>query len=114
MTRVINTRTGQVFLSELREAQGPWQKIVGLMFAPALPAARGVLFRPASGIHTHFMRFAIDLIYLDETDRVCAIRSDMPPWRIDLRSAAAVIEARAGTVRAAGVEVGDQLRLETT
>jgi uncharacterized membrane protein (UPF0127 family) len=114
MTRVTNTRTGQVFLSELREARGPWQKFAGLMFTPTLPAAGGVLFRPVRGIHTHFMRFAIDLIYLDETHRVCAIRSDMPPWRFDLRSAAAVIETRAGAARMAGVQVGDELRLETT
>jgi len=60
------------------------------------------------------MRFAIDLIYLDEAFRVCAIRCNMPPWRIDLRSAAAVIETRAGAVQAAGIQVGDQLRLETT
>ena len=114
MTRVTNTRTGQVFLSELHEARGPWQKIAGLMFTPVLPAARGLLFRPVRGVHTHFMRFAIDLIYLDETHRVCAIRSDMPPWRIDLRSAAAVIETRAGAARVAGIQIGDQLRLETS
>jgi uncharacterized membrane protein (UPF0127 family) len=109
---VVNRRTGGVVLTELREARGPWQKFRGLMFTRSLGASRGMLFRPARGIHTHFMRFAIDLIYLDATGRVCAIRPAMPPWRMDGRSAAAVIEANAGVAEAAGLRIGDQLGLE--
>jgi uncharacterized membrane protein (UPF0127 family) len=111
VTQVVNVRTGDVVLGDLREARGAWQRLVGLMFTRSLPAAAGVLFRPARGVHTHFMRFAIDLIYLDERDRVCAIRPNMPPWRLDLRAAAAVIEANAGLARDAGIQLGDQLRL---
>jgi uncharacterized membrane protein (UPF0127 family) len=37
----------------------------------------------------------------------------MPPWRLDLRSAEAVIEACAGAARAADLQIGDELRLET-
>ena len=112
MTRVINGRTGQVFLSEVREARGPWQKFAGLMLAHSLADAHGVLFRPAQGVHTHFMRFAIDLVYLDEAHRVRAIREVMPPWRFDFRSSAAVIETNAGAARAADIQVGDELRFD--
>ena len=112
VSRVVNTRTEQIFLSHVREARGLWQKCVGLMFARSLGDAQGMLFRPASGIHSHFMRFPIDLIYLDEAHRVCAIRNAMPPWRFDLRTAAAVIEANAGTAIAAGIQIGDELRFE--
>ena len=113
MTSVVNCRNGRVFLSHLREAQGHWQKFAGLMFAAALGEGEGVMFRPARGIHTHFMRFAIDLVYLDEAHRVHAIREAMPPWRFDLRTATAVIEASAGTARAADLRIGDELRIMT-
>jgi uncharacterized membrane protein (UPF0127 family) len=113
MTSVVNCRNGRVFLSHLREAQGHWQKFAGLMFAPALGEGEGVMFRPARGIHTHFMRFAIDLVYLDEAHRVHAIREAMPPWRFDLRTATAVIEASAGTAKAADLRIGDELRIMT-
>ena len=113
MTSVVNCRNGRVFLSHLREAQGHWQKFAGLMFTPALGQGEGVMFRPARGIHTHFMRFAIDLVYLDDADRVYAIREAMPPWRFDLRTATAVIEANAGTARAADLRIGDELRIIT-
>jgi uncharacterized protein len=113
MTSVVNCRNGRVFLSDLREARGHWQKFSGLMFAPSLDEAQGLLFRPAQGVHTHFMRFAIDLVYLDNANRVRAIREAMPPWRLDLRTAVAVIEANAGAARAADIQIGDQLRIET-
>jgi uncharacterized membrane protein (UPF0127 family) len=114
VTTVVNARTGQVVLRELREAQGPWGKFVGLMFAPSLDAAHGLLFRPAKGMHTHFMRFPIDLIYLDDAGNVESIREAMVPWRFDFRSAAAVIEVNAGVARSGDIQVGDRLRLEDT
>lgn len=114
MTTVVNARTGQMFLHDLREARGPWGKFAGLMFAPSLDVAQGLLFRPARGIHTHFMRFPIDLIYLDDASNVQAIREGMGPWRFDFRSAAAVIEVNAGAARSSDIRVGDQLRIEVT
>jgi uncharacterized membrane protein (UPF0127 family) len=113
MTSIVNCRNGRVFLSHLRDAQGPWQKFAGLMFAPSLGDGEGVMFRPARGIHTHFMRFAIDLVYLDDAHRVRAIREAMPPWRVDLRTATAVIEANAGAAKAADIRIGDELRIMT-
>ena len=110
MMRVVNRRNDRVFLTDMRVAKGPWRQFAGLMFAPSLGEAEGLMFRPARGIHTHFMRFAIDLVYLDGAQRVCAIRSGMPPWRFDFRRAEAVIEANAGAAAAADIRVGDELR----
>lgn len=110
--RVINTRNDQTFLTDVQEARGPWQQFAGLMLRPSLPQTAGLLFRPARGIHTHFMRFPIDLIYLDERHQVQAIRPGMSPWRFDTRRAAAVIEANSGVASKAGLRVGDYLRFE--
>jgi uncharacterized membrane protein (UPF0127 family) len=112
VTKVVDARSGRVFLSQLRTTQSPWQRFAGLMFAPSLGRSEGLMFRSARGIHTHFMRFAIDLIYLDDGNRVCDIREAMPPWRFDWRSAAAVIEANAGAASAADIRVGDLLHFE--
>ena len=111
MASVVNGRNGNVFIAELREARSPWQKFVGLMFARSLGDAQGLLFRPARGVHTHFMRFPIDLVYLDGADRAWAIREAMLPWRFDFRSAHAVIEVNAGAARAADIQIGDELRI---
>lgn len=110
--RVVNERSGDVVGTHVEVARGPWQSFRGLMFKPGLPDGHGMLFRPAQGIHTQFMRFPIDLIFLDRSGRVCKIRESMKPWRFDFSRAAAVIEMSGGQARAAGIDVGDTLRLD--
>lgn len=110
--RVVNERTDTTVATTIRAAEGVWGSFVGLMFKKELGAGHGLLFRPARGIHSHFMRFPIDLVYLDTSNRVTKIREAMQPWRFDFTSAAGVIEMTAGTARAMGIQVGDVLRFE--
>ena len=110
--QVVDERTGRVVATAVRTADGAWGSFKGLMLQKALPAGHGLLFRPARGVHTHFMRFPIDLVFLDESNRVVKIREAMRPWRFDLTKAAGVIEMSAGAARAAEVQVGDVLRFE--
>ena len=110
--RVTNERTGTVLGTSVRQAEGAWGNFRGLMLLKSLPEGHGLLFRPARGIHTHFMRFPIDLVFLDKEDRVSKIREAMPPWRFDFTSAAGVIEMNPGAARAAGTQPGDRLRFD--
>ena len=84
----------------------------GLLGRTDLPAGEGVLLRPASSIHTHFMRFAIDAVFLDRDLRVIDVRPSLPPWRMARKHGAkAVLELRAGEARRRGVEVGHVLAI---
>jgi uncharacterized membrane protein (UPF0127 family) len=110
--RVVNERTGEVVAANVRHAAGPWQSFKGLMFVEGLPDGHGVLFRPAQGIHTQFMRFPIDVVFLDKRNRVTKIREAMPPWRFDFTFAAGCIELNPGHARAHDIQTGDTLRFE--
>ncbi len=110
--RVIDERTGHVVATAVRTTDGFIESFLGLMFKKGLPDGHGLLFKPARGIHTHFMRFPIDLIYLDKANRVVKIRAAMRPWRFDFTSAAGVVELTGGTAAAQGIKPGDQLRFE--
>ena len=107
--RVVIERTGTELAGSVAEAGGFLGSFMGLMFKPSLPTATGMIFRPAMGIHTLFMRFAIDLVYLDKDDAVKRIRPRLAPWRLDFTSAAACIELNAGAAAAAGLQQGDRL-----
>jgi uncharacterized protein len=107
--QAVNERTGRVVASEIHLARGAWGSFRGLMLRRSIPAGYGMLFRPAKGIHTHFMRFPIDLIFLDKEDRVTKVREAMPPWRFDFTNAAGVIEMNPGTARAQDIRPGDRL-----
>ena len=110
--RLVNERTGNEVAGHIEEAAGLWGSFKGLMFRPPLPDGHGMLFRPARGIHTNFMRFPLDLVFLDKSGTVTKIRERIVPWRLDLTMADGCIEMNGGAARAAGIEIGDTLRLE--
>src|SRR4051812_16774374 len=99
LSRIVLARTGSVVATAITDASGPWTSFKGLMLRKDLPDGHGMMFRPARGIHTQFMRFPIDLIFLDKSNRVVKVRSAMAPWRFDFTNADAVIEMNAGAAR---------------
>src|ERR1700726_339790 len=84
----------------------------GLIGREGLPAGEGLLLSPAPSIHTAFMRFSIDALFLDRDLRVLDIVESLPPWRVAVkRRARSVLELPAGECARRGVEVGDRLEL---
>ncbi|MGH2920237.1 MAG: DUF192 domain-containing protein [Solirubrobacteraceae bacterium] len=84
----------------------------GLLGRADLAAGEGLLLRPAGSIHTHFMRFPIDAVFLDREQRVLDVRSAIRPWRTARRRGArAVLELRAGEASRRGIAIGDVLRI---
>jgi uncharacterized membrane protein (UPF0127 family) len=84
----------------------------GLIGRDGLAAGEGLLLRPAPSIHTAFMRFPIDAVFLDRDLRVVQIVERLRPWRIAAKARArAVLELAAGEAARRGVKVGDRLSL---
>lgn len=83
------------------------------MGVASLQPGEGLLLIPSQSIHTHFMRFPIDVLYLDASWRIAAIEEGMPPWRLGryYRQAHKVLELPAGVVRASGSQVGDLVQV---
>src|SRR5437763_805490 len=87
----------------------------GLLGRRELPQGEGLLISPASSIHTLFMSFAIDIVFLDRDLRVRSIVREVPPFRLVRRQRGArrVLEVRAGEAQRVGIEVGMRLLLTT-
>jgi uncharacterized membrane protein (UPF0127 family) len=104
------TRSRSVCVGEL--ADGPLLRMRGLLGRASLPAGQGLLLTPAPAIHTAFMRFPIDALFLDSELRVLGIVRRLDPWRVaSQRKARSVLELRAGETERLGVAVGDVLEL---
>jgi uncharacterized protein len=85
----------------------------GLLGRSELSAGEGLLLRPTPSIHTWFMRFPIDAVFLDRDLRVLAVRDQLGPWRMaGHRGARAVLELAAGEAGSRGIRPGTQLLLE--
>jgi uncharacterized membrane protein (UPF0127 family) len=86
------------------------------MFASGLPDEGALVIEPCSSIHMFFMRFPLDVLYVDRSDRVVRVQEGIKPWRIGpLHTAGAryVIELPVGAIQRSGTQVGDQLSLTT-
>ena len=93
-------------------ADAIWPRLRGLMGRRGLEAGEGLLLRPSGSVHTCFMRFAIDVVFLDRAMRVIAVAPAVRPWRLRLqRGARVVLELPAGDAGRAGIASGDHLTL---
>jgi uncharacterized membrane protein (UPF0127 family) len=113
MARLISETKGTVLAEDLRLADGIWSRFWGLMGRKSLPEDAGLLLRPSSSIHTAFMRFAIDVVFLDRSLRVVKVVPNMKPFRATTAfgSAHSALELNAGVAASALVETGDQLAM---
>jgi uncharacterized membrane protein (UPF0127 family) len=113
VARVLNVAKGTVVAEDVRIADGIWSRFWGLMGRKGLPDGGGLLLRPSTSIHTAFMRFAIDVVFVDRAMRVVRVVSNMRPFRaaIAFRGAHSALELNAGAAGKAAIEPGDQLAL---
>jgi uncharacterized membrane protein (UPF0127 family) len=93
-------------------ADSPVTRLRGLLGRDGLEQGEGLLLRPASSIHTFFMRFPIDAVFLDRALVVLGIADSIEPWRAaSQRGAKAILELSAGESSRRGLEIGDKLTL---
>ena len=88
-------------------------RLRGLLGRSGLAAGDGLLLRPCGSVHTWFLRFAIDVVFLDGELKVLRVLPRMRRWRMAGASGAkAVLELAAGEAETRGVRVGDRLVVE--
>jgi uncharacterized protein len=113
VARIRIERTGATPF-EAEVADTPASRSRGLLGRDHLAPDRGLLIRPCSSIHTFFMRFPIDVVFLDRDAVVRRIVARMGPWRLAWGgwSAWQTLELAAGAGAAAGLRPGDRLVFE--
>ena len=105
------TRTDGRLVCRARVASSFLARFRGLMLTSSLEPGTGLLFPRTRSVHTHFMRYAIDVVFLDDRQRVVRIAAGLRPWRFAAaKGAAAVLELPAGECARLGLAEGDELR----
>ena len=91
----------------------PHTRLKGLLGRRGLEQGEGLLLRPAASIHTFFMRFPIDTVWVDRDLNVLKVSHDVAPWRTAAcKGAKGVVEMAAGEAKRVGVSAGDKLTLQ--
>lgn len=111
--KIENRTRGTMIAAEAQVADSFLSRGRGLIGRPPLREGQALVIRPCKGIHTWFMKYPIDVVYVDATDTVIDIETQIAPWRLckPRRKASYVIELRAGTATPDRVQIGDQIAL---
>ena len=109
-----NASLNKVIADRVDVAATRVSRAVGLLSRSGLKPGEALWIVPSRGVHTWGMRFAIDVVALDEAGTVIDCVSNLKPWRLRLprRGTAGVLELPAGTLAASGTAVGHHVRLE--
>jgi uncharacterized membrane protein (UPF0127 family) len=110
MVSLINARTEEIVASAVEVADTSAARRRGLLGRDAIDVASALVLTPCWAIHTAFMRFPIDVVFVNRDGLVRRVARQIAPWRVAIAPGAqAAIELAAGTAQARGVKVGDRL-----
>jgi uncharacterized protein len=112
---VANLTRGSVLATRLEVADSGPKRNKGLLGRKGLAAGEGLWIIPCESVHTFFMQFPIDLVYLDRKHVIKKVREGVPPWRISVCfSAHSILELPSGTIRSTETRAGDTLKFSPT
>jgi uncharacterized protein len=110
-----NVDTGAIVADRVAVAATHAERAVGLLSRNGLEPGEALWIVPSRGVHTWGMRFAIDIVALDDRGIVIDQVTALKPWRIRLprRGTAGVLELPSGTLTASGTAIGHRIEFET-
>jgi uncharacterized protein len=111
---LVNQRTGVCIATAVERAITRRSRRRGLLGRDGLDAGCALMLEPCPAVHTAFMRFAIDVVFLDREGYAVKVVRNLTPWRIAVAPRAhSVVEMAAGSLEPLDLVVGDRLFLST-
>ncbi len=112
--RIVNHTRGAVLAERAERTVSLRQRLRGLLGREGLAQGEGLYISPCTSIHSFFMRFVFDAVFVDRELKVLHVIERMRPWRLSrwVRRAAGVIELPAGRLADTGTQKGDRLFIE--
>ena len=107
--RIVNRTRGTQLGERVILADTWWGRLRGFLGRSRPVDGEGILLSPCNSIHTWWMDFSLDVVFLGSDGTVLEVREDLAPWSHPIRVSGArhVLEVPPGTVRATGTVVGD-------
>jgi uncharacterized protein len=111
---MVRSSDGAVLCEQCVVADRMLPRMKGLLGRTSLDPGEGILIRPAPSIHTFFMRFPIDAVFLSKEGEVLKVAENVRPWRArSCRHAHSVLELGAGEATRRGIAVGQRLEAQS-
>lgn len=111
MSAIFNSSKNSSLASRVVIANNPLTRIVGLLGRKDFSPGEALIIKPCFQVHTFFMRFPIDILFVNRENKIIAAISDLKPFRVTAAyfNAAFVVELPVGTILSSRTAVGDNL-----
>jgi hypothetical protein len=111
--QLLNLTSGAVLADQIEVASSFRQRLKGLIGRPCLNSGEALILLPCQSIHTCFMRFPIDVVFVDREGVVLRTLEMMKPYRFSpvIAHSHLVVELPGGRLADTGTMTGDHLQL---
>ncbi len=112
--QIFNVAKGAVITQQAKLAVSSGQRMKGLLGQDSLAANEALILKPCFSIHTFFMRFAIDVLFLDKNMQIVRLIQNMPPNRLSpiVWASKMAIELPAGKISQTNTQIGDTIEIK--
>jgi uncharacterized protein len=88
-----------------------FKRLKGLLGKKDFPENGGLYIPKCNSIHMFFMKFPIDVLFLDQNKKIVFLLEEFSPWKIKatVKKAIATLELPSGTIKKHSLKVGDTL-----
>ncbi|HZG70965.1 MAG TPA: DUF192 domain-containing protein [Chondromyces sp.] len=109
--KVVNLNNNRLIGGNIRQAYSFFKRLRGLMFTSGLPKGSGLHLHPCNSVHTFFMNYPIDVLYVNDQNVVVAVDEALPPGKVGkvYKDAVSVVELSAGTVKETATRIGHKI-----
>jgi len=112
--QVIDSLHGTVIATEVKPAYSFMKRLRGLLFTSSLPRQSGIHIQPCRSVHTYFMQYPIDIVYLDANQIVVGLEQSVAPGKCGshVPMTYSVLELASGRIEELGIELGQKLHIQ--
>ena len=111
---IINKTNNKIIANTVYLADTPLKRMQGLLGRRNFKASEAMVIKPCNSIHTFFMRFSIDILFINKGGKVVKCVANIPPFRLSPLSLSSrfVVELPAGTIQSTNTKEGDQIAVD--
>ena len=114
MAQLMFEKNKQVICTKVNVANSVWARTKGLLGTQSLPEGECLWIKKCNSIHTWFLNFAIDVIFVDQDLNVIKVYENLNPWKITIPNikAKSVFEMQSGWIKNNMPQIGDKLYVD--
>jgi len=114
MMKIVDLSNGKLIASGASIAHSLLSRLVGVIGMREMPAGSAIIIPHCRQVHTMFVRFCIDVLFVDKYHRVIGVQECMLPFSVSgyHRKSDYVIELPGGTVHTLGIQLCDDIQVE--